>query len=302
MNSVGNFDATALNSQVDSLWNPTYNLVMDYYSGKVLDFTSATDEAILRRIAVPSSYTCTELNTNSDSWIPTTQSGAAIPCASSGSNIPTATQCFTPTSAPNPFSTSASPCLNCMNTPLILAGMTSNAMTLNQRYTNANCATFMTDLTNTATRYYAIKEAGYNTKPIVPRTAAANTAVGNYKTAITGIESSLQNVVNTLSATVSSIIDPTYGLVAGFNCALLGADILLVNNTACVRGFSLLFFFRSAFGIAGIAIIFALCCTTCTGVRHYKQSVSKTKSKSTIGDEKLKTNGNEVTQENILPT
>lgn len=59
MSSVGNFDAVAINAQVDLLWLSTYNLVNDYYSGKVIDFTSSADLAILNRLAVASNYGCT---------------------------------------------------------------------------------------------------------------------------------------------------------------------------------------------------------------------------------------------------
>lgn len=83
---------------------------------------------------------------------------------------------------------------------------------------------------------------------------------------------SFNSLISTLSNTVNTIIDPQYGIIAGFNCALLGADILMVNNAVCMNGFELLFFFRLAFGMAGFGVLFSLCCITCTGVRHYKQS------------------------------
>lgn len=58
MNSVGTFDSAAINAQVDSFWAPTYNMVNDYYSGKVIDFSSSADLAILNRVAVASNYAC----------------------------------------------------------------------------------------------------------------------------------------------------------------------------------------------------------------------------------------------------
>lgn len=47
INFVNQFDAAALNVQVDAAWSPAYNLINDYYSGKILDFNSPSDEAIL---------------------------------------------------------------------------------------------------------------------------------------------------------------------------------------------------------------------------------------------------------------
>ena len=47
LSAVNNFDAAAINAQVDSFWNPAKNLIDDYYTGKRLDFASAPDQAIL---------------------------------------------------------------------------------------------------------------------------------------------------------------------------------------------------------------------------------------------------------------
>jgi hypothetical protein len=47
LTNLNSFDAVAINAQVDSVWNPVVNLVSNYYSGKVLDFNSPSDQAIL---------------------------------------------------------------------------------------------------------------------------------------------------------------------------------------------------------------------------------------------------------------
>ena len=221
--------------------------------------------------------------------MPYSGASPAISCSTTSANVPTSANCFTPATAPNPFTTGASPCNGCIDTPTILKSMATNSININQRYTNANCATFIADMTSVYTNYYGVKESTYITKNIVSRTSTANTNVNNYKSAITSVGTSLDGVIATLTGAVSSIIDPTYGLVAGFNCALLGTDILMVNDVACLNGFTLLFFFRFAFGIAGIAILVALCCSTCTGVRHFKQSVAKAKAQL----EKQKSKDNE---------
>ncbi len=47
MSNLNSFDATAINTQVDNAWNPVPTLLTNYFSGKLLDFTSTSDQAIL---------------------------------------------------------------------------------------------------------------------------------------------------------------------------------------------------------------------------------------------------------------
>jgi hypothetical protein len=47
LTNLNSFDAAAINAQVDNVWNPVVNLIDNYYSGKVLDFNSPSDQAIL---------------------------------------------------------------------------------------------------------------------------------------------------------------------------------------------------------------------------------------------------------------
>lgn len=44
---MNTFDSVAVNNQVDAAWTPLYDLVSNSYSGKILDFTSTSDQAIL---------------------------------------------------------------------------------------------------------------------------------------------------------------------------------------------------------------------------------------------------------------
>ena len=47
VSNVNTFDAVALNTEIDNLWNPIKDLITDYSTGKNLDFTSPSDKAIL---------------------------------------------------------------------------------------------------------------------------------------------------------------------------------------------------------------------------------------------------------------
>lgn len=64
--------------------------------------------------------------------------------------------------------------------------------------------------------------------------------------------------------------------MAGLNCLILGEDINLIANTACSKLFNTLFLLRLALGLSGFGILFALCCSTCSGVRAFKHMNKKT--------------------------
>lgn len=61
--------------------------------------------------------------------------------------------------------------------------------------------------------------------------------------------------------------------MAGFNCLIFGEDLQLLVDTLCSYIFNTVYFLRVATGMAGITIMFTMCCTVCTGVRHYKQGL-----------------------------
>lgn len=68
---------------------------------------------------------------------------------------------------------------------------------------------------------------------------------------------------------MDGVVDPDYGLIAGFNCAIFGEDISLLLQTACSHLFVTTYFLRLSLGIAGIGIFFIMCFSVCTGVRVY---------------------------------
>lgn len=74
---------------------------------------------------------------------------------------------------------------------------------------------------------------------------------------------------------LTSVFDPNYGMISGLNCLILGEDINLISNTTCTKFFNTFFLFRLTLGIAAFGILFMMCCTVCSGVRHYKHSMRK---------------------------
>lgn len=63
--------------------------------------------------------------------------------------------------------------------------------------------------------------------------------------------------------------------MAGLNCRVLGEDIVNAKNTICVSLFNSIFFLLVTIGTTSFALLFALCCIVCTGVRHHNHDLVK---------------------------
>ena len=51
----------------------------------------------------------------------------------------------------------------------------------------------------------------------------------------------------------------------------MGEDLILVKNAACVNIFNSLYVSLVTVGISSFALLLAMCCMVCSGVRQYKQ-------------------------------
>ena len=60
-------------------------------------------------------------------------------------------------------------------------------------------------------------------------------------------------------------------MLAGLNCQLFGEDFVAFQNVICGSFYNNVYTIRIVFGIAAWGILFAMCCTVCSGVRHFKQ-------------------------------
>ena len=154
----------------------------------------------------------------SDSWIPTAQSSAAISCKAASGNMATTTQCTVAN-----FASGAGGCSGCMDSQDIITTyvIASTFITdIQTRYPGASCGPFINDLTNTFNNYYNIKNTQYS--PLQTRVAAAAFAVNAYKASITNVGTAFDSVISSFQSTADSIFDPTYGIIAGLNCAIFG--------------------------------------------------------------------------------
>jgi hypothetical protein len=161
-----------------------------------------------------------------------------------------------------------------------------------------NCA-FATILGNTWTNYFTKKYTtlGFPTVKtqvagsVMYRIQQAQTQINDTTVAASVFSSidSFRGTLNTVSAgltNVQNLTDPTYGMLAGLNCKLFGDDFTTFQNVICGSFYNNLYTIRLTFGIAAWGLLFAMCCITCSGVRHFKQ----------IG----KVKGNQVSDSSII--
>jgi hypothetical protein len=101
----------------------------------------------------------------------------------------------------------------------------------------------------------------------------ANSAISNIAAELSIVSPNMAATFNTLNNSISNLVDPTYGMVAGVNCLLIGEDLITTKNTVCVSLFNSLYYLFITIGTASFALLFSMCCIVCSGVRHYKQSI-----------------------------
>lgn len=274
-NTYSTYDTTNL---TNALANVT-NAFSDYKTAKRNDITyQSTTLDIFKSIANRTKYnTCTDTNFDADSLVPSTDalSTANIPCAS-GTTIQTCTSFVFP----------ACP-VGCLDLYGIFTGYGTGAGVATQirtdlaaRYPTLAGSCIMNlqdDIANMYTAWH------------IPRTDTSNGIASVETRYNTGVKADVNSIITSLGSlspkmtttfaslntTMNPLVDPTYGLIAGINCLLLGEDIVLTKNTVCVSLFNSFYFLFVTIGTSSFALLFSMCCIVCSGVRHYKQNLKK---------------------------
>ena len=194
----------------------------------MLDFDSSSDVAILNTLADPSNYGgCTVNAFQSDSWIPSITEGS-ISCTSGLGNDADDIDCPSQTEirAGSSGSGGGGTCFGCMGSQSILPisdGGAGVAVDLKARYTGGGaCDTWADEMQNVYDNFYGVKETQFVTNNVLSRGATALLSVSDYTTAVTTVGNTFDTALTNLDASFSSIVHPTYGLLAGLNCRLFG--------------------------------------------------------------------------------
>ena len=240
-------------------------------------FSDTTSVAFLRSIA-DGSYSCADTAFAADSLVPSTHanSTSVIPCSKS-----TIRTC---TTGIETFATLGAGCIDltsCFPNYDTAGGVGGLGARVTADFATRYpaCATDLAvDLGNLYTNWDAVRRSARpNGFADVKTDYVANVQghVTDLATHVGNMGPQFTTIFNTLNATLSDVVDPDYGLVAGLNCLVLGEDIVNAKDTICVTFFNSIFFLLVTIGTTSFGLLFALCCIVCTGVRHYKQDVTQ---------------------------
>lgn len=232
---------------------------------EILDIS---DTSVLEKISDSNQYTCSAPGFNTDSWIPSLAQNT-VSCKVSGDEADNST-CTSDTS----FQTRGSGCIGCMDSYLIFAGNTSRTdvlVSLNLRYPScgATSTDFNPELGNVWENFYFVKENEIG--PVHTRSNSTDELIESVKVQVDDVGNLFDSTLQKLENEFASIVDPKYGIIAGFNCRVIGEDIQLFFNYFCYDTIVMSFFLQVAFGVIGYLILFIACCSVCLGVRHNRK-------------------------------
>ena len=285
--SLSTFNNATLQSYISSNLSALWTNTSYYANGDISDLDT-TNNNILASYSYSTNTTnnasCTGFT---DSWVPSnnqqTSYSTTIPCQSTSGNTGSLSTCdasFAPSGT----------CKGCMDTTQLLtqhANAAAVVTAVKSKY-GASCA-FATILGNTWTNYFTKKYTSLGFPAVKTQVSGSvmyriqqaqaqinTTTAGSVFASIDQFRGVL-NTVSTGMTSISSLTDPTYGMLAGLNCKIFGQDFVTFQNVICGSFFTNIYLIRLTFGIASWGILFSMCCIVCTGVRHYKQTNRRAK-------------------------
>jgi hypothetical protein len=144
VNNINTFRAATLQTGVETALDTLDSLIDQYYYTDLFDFSSSSDQTIMRNIATPSGYTCSVNGFSQDSWIPSLRQ-TTIGCSGTTSSA-TSTNCPASANIIAGRSTSGSggTCFGCMDSMKVLLNSGTNQISdLTNRYNDASCTTWL---------------------------------------------------------------------------------------------------------------------------------------------------------------
>ncbi len=277
--SITNTNTFNTTSQVNSIDTALTNItttINGFRDGSIPDVSDTDSIAALVTISKSQDFGACA-STLPDSYVLSMSNTTLVSCQVSGGSTVNPTTC---TSSGN-FNSSAAGCQGCIDTSLIFNAYYS-ALTqgqwksrLDTKYGTGCAATWNTYFGNVWDNYYMNKVP--KMLAISTRWTTATASMTTVKTNLNGVNASLTSIISTLTSTFDTITDPTYGLIAGLNCKIIGEDLQTMVSSICVSNFNTLYITRLLLGIAAFGILFAMCCIVCSGVRHFKHAERKDK-------------------------
>jgi hypothetical protein len=221
--NINSFSMSAYSANFTSIMNAMISNISSFALSQQIDTSNSNILNSLKKISNYANYpACTATGFNSDSFVPSTsQSPNYISCTA-----------ITPGTCSSGISSRASSCSGCLDISQALGTYTSSATLfndLNTRYPGCN-AGFNTDLKNIWVNYFQVKATALGTPVnsvipatgVLPRAKTAQTSINNLVSSVSTPLTDIMNNVTTNLNSISTLIDPNYGVLAGLNCSLFG--------------------------------------------------------------------------------
>jgi hypothetical protein len=285
LTDANTFNATAYTNDLTTATSGIQTIIDKFQNGQVPDITDSASVGFLNTASQPTNFNGTCLSDiMKDSWVYTNLNLSYISCKVSGGHTVISGDCA---ARANVQAAPTANCQGCVDSHVIFNDIYDGlargnlASDLGTRYTACTSSNFPQYMGNIWDNYYFVKIPIM--KGIQTRTTTALASITTVIGDLTNINTLFNNVITNLGTTISGVTDPTYGLVAGLNCVLIGEDIKLFVSTLCVSNFNTFYLTRLIMGISSFGILFALCCIVCSGVRHFKHSERKDKIAPSFG-------------------
>ena len=206
------------------------NIVNSFALSEIPDVTDSSTLTILEGLASPTSGTWSGCNSalSSDSWVPSVNQNSSdltINCTATNGNSGTSSTCS------SGVSTTSSGCNGCMDSGQVLNHYLTGGHVLLTDLTSryGSSCTFNSELNNVWTNYYKVKEIALgptvggvaSSTGVLPRTVQVQTDLNTLFTQINILPTFFNSILTNMNS-INTLVDPTYGMLAGLNCSLIG--------------------------------------------------------------------------------
>lgn len=259
VSAISNIDTTIITNsttEVDTIINSYLSAATNDIAYDVTSLDWFKSVANGSRFSVDCS---TNSNYTADSLVPSTQSpsvNSTVPCANG----------LAPVTCTN-FATCPTGCIDLTALMAAYANVANLQTDLATRYGSACAAAIGPELATLYQNWQVPRATGIGA--VQTRwTGGAKSDLTNLAMNLQGIKPNLQSITTSLNM---SLLDPTYGALAGLNCLPIGETLVTVKDTICTGIFNNSYMLTVALGIICFAMLFGLCFLTCS-IRRQPQS------------------------------
>jgi hypothetical protein len=216
---TSSFNTSAQLGDINTVMTNITDSINKFKNSEILDVDQNSISALISIASSQNFGACAALSTSS--WVPSMVNTSVVGCSISGGTTYNNGNCPQGT-----LEAAGGGCNGCMDTSLFMnnyySGLTQGQWKakLDAIYGTSCTSAWNTYFGNVWDNYYQIKVSSF--AGISSRWGQVNTDFTAVNTNLNNINITMSNVINVLTLSFDSIVDPTYGLIAGLNCRIIG--------------------------------------------------------------------------------